>query len=242
MSLLIKNVSCSYQDKPVLNQINMQIEPGEFVSLIGPSGCGKSTLLNILAGTVTDYEGTIQVNGQTVTGYNPYFAYMPQEDLLFNWKTVEENIQLYQRIHKLQVSQEKLAHYLQVFGLAKVAKQFPHELSGGMRQRVALLRTMMVERDILLLDEPFGALDVMTRQGLQDWLASVRTQLGKTILLVTHDIDEALYLSDRIFIMGGSPTTITDQLDLSNRQPSRQWLTEQGDLRYNIYQKLQQRK
>lgn len=234
----IQNLGLRYQNNWVFKQLSTTINPQEFVSILGTSGCGKSSLLNILSGILSPNEGAVVVDNQIVDGLNPFFAYMPQDDLLFDWKTVAENISLYQSIHSLTIDHDLIDDYLAIFGLSDVKDAYPEELSGGMRQRVAFLRTVLVERDILLLDEPFGALDVFTRHSLQDWLKKVAETLNKTIILVTHDIDEALYLSDRILIMGESPSTFVADIDLSDEQQSREWLANQGKMRQYIFDLL----
>lgn len=239
--IFIKNLGLSFEGKKTFEQLNLKIEKGEFISILGPSGCGKSSLLNILAGSLKADTGEVLVGDTVISGFNEHFAYMPQEDLLLDWKNVEDNITLYQRLHKQVINQDKLSEYIKKFGLHEVRHQYPEILSGGMKQRVALLRTVFVDRDILLLDEPFGALDVFTRQHLQDWLKNLTNILNKIIILVTHDIDEALYLSDRVIIMGGSPASFIEEIDLSTTKRSRQWLSEQGQTRQHIYELLSQK-
>ncbi|MGY3749563.1 ABC transporter ATP-binding protein [Vagococcus acidifermentans] len=235
MTLVITDAGLTLSDKQIFQHINLTVERGEFLSIIGPSGCGKSSLLNVLAGSLLLTEGEASVDGQVISGYNGHFAYMPQEDLLFDWKTVFENITLYQTIHHLPIDNDEVMRYLDIFGLTDAADAYPEELSGGMKQRTALLRTLLVEREFLLLDEPFGALDIITRNGLQDWLKTIKDQLNRTIILVTHDIDEALYLSDRIVLMGGSPSHFISEIDLAGQNQTREWLNYQGELRNNIY-------
>ena len=231
----IEDLGLIYEDKWVFENLNLKIKEHEFISIVGPSGCGKSSLLKILVGTLEQDKGQLKVDGNIVQGLNNHFAYMPQDDLLFNSKTVIENITLYQKIHCLTHNREEINSLLKQFGLYEVKDAYPDALSGGMKQRVAFLRTVMVERDILLLDEPFGALDIFTRNALQDWLKKIAKELNKTIILVTHDIDEALYLSDRILVMGGSPSRMINEIDLSKEVQSREWLANQGDRRNTIY-------
>ena len=234
----LEQLSLTYEDRLIFHELTTNIKEKEFVSILGPSGCGKSSLLNILSGTLTPSGGHFAVDGVTVTGLNDHFSYMPQEDLLFDWKTVYDNITLYQTLHHLPIDHQAIDEYLKIFGLTEVKHALPTTLSGGMRQRVAFLRTVLVDRDILLLDEPFGALDIFTRQQLQDWLKTISSQLNKTIILVTHDIDEALYLSDRILIMGHQPSTFVSEMSFEHTEQTREWLADQGALRYSIYQHL----
>lgn len=239
MKLSIEQLSITFQGKKILDNINLQLQEGEFVSLIGPSGCGKSTLLNILAGMLPLDEGSIYVDDQKINGLSSHFAYMPQNDLLLPWKNILDNVCLYSRIHHQGKGiLEKAKQELQRFGLAGYEHAYPEQLSGGMRQRAAFLRTALCEADIQLLDEPFGALDVITRNDMQDWLLNMRSDLKKTTLLVTHDIDEALYLSDRIVILSSQPASIHKIIDLSTVQKSRDWLYGQSNQRMEIYQYL----
>ena len=241
MKLHIDGLSASFDGQPILSNVSFGVEEGEFVSILGPSGCGKSTILNILAGVVTPQSGTITVDGQPLRQPGEHFAYMPQEDLRLPWKTLMDNVCLYGTIHKQKAqAREKAQALFPVFGLQGYEQAYPDELSGGMRQRAAFLRTALCHADILLLDEPFGALDVITRSDMQDWLATMRSQLGKTTLLVTHDIDEAIYLSDKILILNGRPASIKKEIVLTEQPRSREWLYAQGALRTDIYKLLRE--
>lgn len=241
MKLHIEGLSAAYDGQPILSDVSFDVEEGAFVSILGPSGCGKSTILNILAGVVTPQSGTITVDGQPLRQPGEHFAYMPQEDLLLPWKTIMDNVCLYGTIHKQKAqAREKAQALFPVFGLQGYEQAYPDELSGGMRQRAAFLRTALCHADILLLDEPFGALDVITRSDMQDWLATMRSQLGKTTLLVTHDIDEAIYLSDKILILNGRPASIKKEIVLTEQPRSREWLYAQGALRTDIYKLLRE--
>ena len=221
----------------VLKDISFSVQEGEFISLLGPSGCGKSTLLNILAGILAGYDGEIRIDGNRISGVSTHFAYMPQNDLLLNWRTILDNICLYSEIHHRKKEEIPRARELmQKFGLGGCEDKYPAELSGGMRQRAAFLRTALCEADIYLLDEPFGALDVITRGEMQDWLHELCEGLRKTILLVTHDTDEAIYLSDRILVFGKTGEGIRDEVVISETDRTRQWLFDQGHLRSRIHQ------
>ena len=236
MKLQVKDVSVTFEHKKILENLCLDVQEGEFVALIGPSGCGKSTLLNILAGVLEPESGEVFVDGQPVRGVSSHFAYMPQSDLLLPWKTILDNVTLYGRLHgnKKQARAAALKEF-PVFGLQGYENAYPDELSGGMRQRAAFLRTALCSADIMLLDEPFGALDVITRNEMQDWLLKLRSELGRTTLLVTHDIDEALYLADRIVVLGGHPAAVTREIDLTGVEKSRDWLYEQTALRKEIH-------
>lgn len=239
MKLEIDKLAVSFDGRTILGGLSFDVADGEFVSLLGPSGCGKSTILNVLAGIVTPEGGTVRVDGATISGTSDHFAYMPQEDLLLPWKTILDNVCLYGAIHGAKKEAAAQARALfPVFGLAGYEDAYPDALSGGMRQRAAFLRTAMCQADILLLDEPFGALDVITRGDMQDWLQNMRSQLGKTTLLVTHDIDEAIYLSDRILVLNGRPASIREEITINERDRSRDWLYAQGDLRTRIHHLL----
>ncbi|MBQ5999974.1 MAG: ABC transporter ATP-binding protein [Clostridia bacterium] len=236
MKLETRGLCFCYEGKQVLEKIDFSVKEGEFVSLLGPSGCGKSTLLNILAGILPVQKGEILVDGQPVKGLSSHFAYMPQQDLLLPWKTILSNVCLYGRLHRSEEQARELAlSSMEVFGLKGYENRYPRELSGGMRQRAAFLRTALCEADILLLDEPFGALDVITRGEMQDWLLSMRARLGRTTLLVTHDIEEAIYLSDRILVLGGSPAEIRKEIVVEGYQRDREWLFAQRELYGEIY-------
>jgi len=239
MKLEVENLSFSYEEKKVLNGISFGVAEGEFVSLLGPSGCGKSTILKLLTGILVPEGGRISVDGQEVKGLSQHFAYMPQDDLLFPWKTILDNVCLYGQIHGSLVEMKKRAREnFPAFGLSGYEDSYPSSLSGGMRQRAAFLRTALCSADILLLDEPFGALDVITRGEMQDWLLKMRKQLNKTVLLVTHDMDEAIYLSDRILVLNPAPSGINGELTIEAGERDRDWLYSQGDLRREIYSRI----
>lgn len=235
MKLSIENLKLSFDDQLILNDLSFGIKEQEFVTILGPSGCGKSTILNILAGLIDDYSGTIKVDGQMIQGVSEHFAYMPQDDLLLEWRTIVENVTLYGKIHHDKSAKQKALAQFKTFGLEGYENAYPSSLSGGMRQRAAFLRTSLCQADILLLDEPFGALDVITRNDMQDWLLNLRKQYNRTTLLVTHDIDEALYLSDRILVLSNKPSVILKEIDLSKEQKSRDWLFSQSEIKKEIF-------
>lgn len=236
MKLKLQNISMSFSDKKILSQITMNIEEGEFVTILGPSGCGKSTILNILSGILHQDEGTVFVDDKEIKDSGEHFAYMPQEDLLLPWKTILDNVCLYGILHKeKKQARAKALQLLPVFGLEGYENAYPDELSGGMRQRAAFLRTSLSKADILLLDEPFAALDVITRNDMQDWLAAMRNSLRKTAVLVTHDIDEAIYLSDRILILNGHPASVQKEITITEKNRTREWLYGQAELRMQIH-------
>ena len=239
MKLAVEKLEAGYQGKTVVKDVSFTVEKGEFISMIGPSGCGKSTVLKVLAGLLEPMAGTIMVDDAPLQGGSRHFSYMPQSDLLLDWYDILDNVCLYGKIHgKKKEAQQQALENLKEFGLAGYEHAYPSQLSGGMRQRAAFLRTALCDSDILLLDEPFGALDVITREDMQDWLNRMRQRLDRTTLLVTHDIDEAIYLSDRILILGQRPATITRIVDVRHPHKDRAWLYAQGELRAAIHQEL----
>lgn len=236
MRLDVTNLNFSYTDKTVLRDLSFSVKDGEFISILGPSGCGKSTLLNVLAGILTADGGEVRIDGEEIHGICGKFAYMPQNDLLFPWKTILDNVCLYGEIHHCREQQREQARVQMArFGLEGCEDKYPGELSGGMRQRAAFLRTTMCDAGIYLLDEPFGALDVITRGDMQDWLRELCSSLKKTILLVTHDTDEAIYLSDRILILGSPGEGIRGEIAIEETHRTREWLYTQGELRARVH-------
>ncbi|MBO4237226.1 ABC transporter ATP-binding protein [Pseudonocardia alni] len=221
MKVVVRDLSVSYGDLPVLSGVSLEVAPGEFVSLVGPSGCGKSTLFGALAGildgaTVT---GGIEVDGGPVRGAP--FGLMPQQDLLFPWRTVLDNTTLGLEVAGVgrREARERARALFEPFGLAGFEDARPGALSGGMRQRAALLRTVVGGREVLLLDEPFGALDALTRTAMQDWLESVRARYGWTTVLITHDVREAVLLSDRVLVFSPRPATVVREVDVDAGRP-----------------------
>jgi NitT/TauT family transport system ATP-binding protein len=197
-----------------ISGVSFSIRDGEIVSLIGPSGCGKSTLLNIGSGLTAPSEGMALVDGVRVEGPNAHVAFMLQKDLLLPWRTVAENVMFGVEIQGVPLPERKrrAQELLENFKLAEFSGHYPHQLSGGMRQRVALARTLAVDPHVLLLDEPFSAVDAQTRMVLQRDLALTLKQAGKTALLITHDLAEAVTLSDRVLVMSRRPGTIIDEI------------------------------
>lgn len=208
-----------------VKQINLTVRTGEFVSLIGPSGCGKTTLLSLIAGLIFPTVGEVKVNGDLVTGPSVKVGYMLQQDYLFPWRTIWENALVGLEISGQlnNNSKQYVEHLLNEMGLLKFKEYMPSQLSGGMRQRVALVRTMATEPDLLLLDEPFSALDYQTKLQLEDLMVQTLIAHRKTALLVTHDISEAIAMSDRIIILEPNPGTVRSEIaipeDLRNLLP-----------------------
>ena len=223
--LLVQNVTKTFgsgrQRLETLATIDLTVITGEFVSVIGPSGCGKSTLFNIIAGVEEPTSGTIAIDGETSIIRAGKTGYMPQQPLLLPWRTVEENVMLgldVRRVSREKARQE--AHeLLKHFGLAEFAQNYPSTLSGGMQQRIALLRTVLFNRSFLLLDEPFGALDALTRLSCQMWLLDLWQEFHSSILFITHDVREAILLSDRIYVLSARPARVLRVVDVDLPRP-----------------------
>ena len=239
MKLEVDSIAFQYEKEPLLQGLSFSVAEGEFVSILGASGCGKSTILNLLAGILKPDAGEMRVDGAPIRGMSARFAYMPQNDLLLPWKTILQNVCLHGRLHGAERrARDRARSLFPAFGLAGYEDAYPSDLSGGMRQRAAFLRTALCDADILLLDEPFGALDVISRGDMQDWLVSMKRQLGRTCLLVTHDIDEAIFLSDRILILGGRPARIRGEYRVGKADRTREWLYAQGELRRALHEAI----
>ncbi|MBB6670399.1 ABC transporter ATP-binding protein [Cohnella nanjingensis] len=190
----------------VLTGVDLRVRKGEFVSILGPSGSGKSTLFNIIAGLTTADRGELQVNGE--------IGYMQQKDLLLPWKTVIDNIALplVLKGHDKKQARERADAWIERVGLRGYETRYPSQLSGGMKQRASFLRTFLASGELMLLDEPFGALDSMTKSGMQTWLLEMQEALGATILFITHDIEESILLSDRIYVLSSRPGVVKEEL------------------------------
>ena len=204
-----------------IHNTSLTVGTGEFVSVIGPSGCGKSTMLNLIAGIERPGAGEILISNKPAGGRTDLVAHMPQRDLLLPWRTTLENAILGPELRgepRGEARTRALAQFKR-FGLEGFAHAYPHMLSGGMRQRAAMLRTVLLDRDILLLDEPFGALDALTRGEMHEWLQTLWTDLAKTILFVTHDVDEAIFLSDRVYVMAQRPGTLKLEVPIDLPRP-----------------------
>ncbi|MGG1877624.1 MULTISPECIES: ABC transporter ATP-binding protein [Paenibacillus] len=211
------------QEIPAMRETSLSIEAGRFVSIIGPSGCGKSTLFNIIAGLMPPSTGKVLADGENIVGKTGYVGYMLQKDMLLPWRTILDNIILGMEIRGVPYKEatERALPLMEKYGLKGFDKHYPRELSGGMRQRAALLRTLLYDRDIILLDEPFGALDAQTRLTMQNWLLQIWADFGKTVLFVTHDIDEAIYLSDDIYVFSSRPGRIKTKITVTMERPRK---------------------
>jgi NitT/TauT family transport system ATP-binding protein len=223
--IVVESLSKSFDKILAVDKIDLEIVAGDFVSLVGPSGCGKSTLLYMIGGFVTPTAGRLYANGQPITKPGIDRGIVFQDYALFPWLTVQENIAYGLQMKGCSASEirDTVARYIDLIGLRGFETRFPRELSGGMKQRVALARTFAYGPDILLLDEPFGALDSQTRESMQDELLRLWRSTGKTILMVTHDVGEAVYLSTRVCVMSRRPGCIVESLPIAlDREGARE--------------------
>ncbi len=235
VKLSVKNLTKSFsgtdRNLEVLKSLNMHVNNGEFVSVVGPSGCGKSTLFNIIAGITEQTAGTVAIDGKTKAERLGKSGYMPQSPLLLPWKTVRGNVMLglLLRNKSVQNAKKQADILLEKFGLLYFADQYPDVLSGGMAQKVALLRTILFNKDFLLMDEPFGALDAITRLTMQMWLLDVWNEVRSTVLFITHDIREAILLSDRIYVLGSRPAAVIKEVAVNLPRPRRREFMSKRD-------------
>lgn len=231
----LRNISKTfYGDGKVINaldDLSIQVNQGEFVTIIGPSGSGKSTLFNLIVGLLEPDEGQICIDGEVCQNRTGRVGYMPQRDLLFPWRSVLDNVIIPQELRGIPPidARAKARELLPLFGLEDFAQAYPSALSGGMRQRAALLRTILTERQILLLDEPFGALDALTRRELQDWLLGLWHQFDQTVIFITHDVEEALYLGDQVIVLSARPGRVIKSLEVALPRPRRQGMIAQPE-------------
>jgi ABC-type nitrate/sulfonate/bicarbonate transport system ATPase subunit len=211
---LSKSFWAQGKQRLVLQNINLQLYPNEFVCLVGASGCGKSTLLNVVAGLVSPTAGEVLLDGSLVKGPGSDRGMVFQSYTLFPWLTVADNIAFGPSLKKLPIAEQKqkVDYYLEIVGLSAYAKAFPKELSGGMKQRVAIARALANEPDVLLMDEPFGALDCQTKEQMQQFLLELWEKTPTTILMITHDVEEAIFLSQRIYVMSSHPGQIQSEI------------------------------
>lgn len=239
-TLEIQKVHKSFGSLKVLEDVSLTIEKGKFAAIVGPSGCGKSTLLRMVAGLERPDEGTVQADGKTIDHPSPRRMMIFQEHALYPWLTVGENVEM--GLELAGVSKEERRNraqkVLKTVGLEGFYHYYPSQLSGGMRQRVSIARALVMDPDVLLLDEPYGALDAMTRLTMQNELLKIWEGSGKTMLLITHDIDEALYLADRIFVMSARPGKLVRTIDLDLPRPRNRHGQRIGELRQEIMQLL----
>jgi len=218
MKLTLNNISKSFADKQVLDHISLEVQAGEFVSLIGPSGSGKSTMFNLIGGLISPDDGDIFMNDQLITNKSGHISYMPQQSSLFPWRTVLDNVLLGQEIQGIRETDRAIT-MLEKAGLGEVIHSYPHELSGGMQQRVAFIRALLSPQTFMCLDEPFSALDEFTRLDMQKWLLATWEDYDRSVLFITHNIEEALFLSDKIIILSSNPAQIKEIVDIPFARP-----------------------
>ena len=222
--LEVKNICKSFDGKPVLQNISLELSQGELVCLLGISGGGKTTLFNIISGLLSPDQGNIFLDGKDITNKPGQISYMLQKDLLLPYRTIEDNIALpllLKGIKKKEARLQASAMFAQ-FGLDGTQKKYPAQLSGGMRQRAALLRTYMFSQNVALLDEPFSALDTLTKSAIHKWYLAMMEKIQLSTLFITHDIDEAILLSDRIYLLSGSPGEIVEEIIIKEPKPRRE--------------------
>ena len=207
--IVLKNISKSFDEMEILRDINIEVKEGELVSILGPSGSGKSTIFNILTSLISSDNGEVEVSGD--------LSYMYQKDMMVPWKKVIDNIgiPLIFKGDSKKNSREKVKKHIDEFGLSGFEYKYPSQLSGGMKQRANFLKTYLTSNDIMLLDEPFGALDSMTRRKMQKWLLDLTKKMNSTILFITHDIEEAILLSNRIYVISEKPAIIKGEIEVN---------------------------
>ncbi|WP_339306583.1 ABC transporter ATP-binding protein [Paenibacillus sp. FSL L8-0435] len=235
-ALDVVKVHASFRERrsrlPVLNGLSLTVEQGEFVAIVGPSGCGKSTLFHIIGGLLKPQEGQVLMNGQNVTGQRGKISYMPQQPALFPWRTIEDNVLLAGEVaSSAPPRNEALAEarkWLSSVGLAGFEQAYPHMLSGGMQQRAAFLRALLSPQELMLLDEPFSALDALTRSDMQRWLLDIWEQNRRSVLFITHNIEEALLLADRVYVLSNRPATVLHEVHVPFDRPRREEITEES--------------
>ena len=243
MSLVLKNVCKTFEDSKehVLNQVNLEIKEGEFICVVGRSGCGKSTLLNLIAGLEKPTGGEILLNGKPVTGPGAERAVMFQEHALFPWLNVIQNVKFGMKIAKVpeREQEERAMKYLKMMQLEEYRDFAIHQLSGGMRQRVALARALTLDSEILLMDEPFSALDKQTSNRLREELQEIWQKTGRTIFFITHSVEEAVYLGDRVVVMSAVNNNIAEVVSIDLERPRHVYDQRFVDYRHRILEEVQ---
>lgn len=221
--LEVKHVSKQFDGKPVLKDVSIALYQGELVCLLGASGGGKTTLFNIISGLLPPDEGMVLLDEAEITNRPGHISYMLQKDLLLPYRTIEDNVTLPLLLKGMKKKEARLraSPMFAQFGLTGTQQQYPAQLSGGMRQRAALLRTYLFSQDVALLDEPFSALDTLTKTAIHKWYLDVMQKIQLSTLFITHDIDEAILLSDRIYLLSGNPGRITDEIVIREPKPRR---------------------
>ena len=219
--LEVKNVSKSFDGKKVISDVSIELNKGELVCLLGVSGGGKTTLFNIISGLLSPDSGQVLLDGKDITNRPGNISYMLQKDLLLPYRTIEDNVALPLLLKGMKKgdARRKVSPMFEQFGLVGTQKKYPSQLSGGMRQRAALLRTYMYSKDVALLDEPFSALDTITKSSMHRWYLNVMEQIRMSTLFITHDIDEAILISDRIYLLSGSPGSVKGEIIIKESKP-----------------------
>ena len=233
--LTTNHISVSYDGVNIIEDISIQLHNGEIVCLLGVSGAGKTTLFNVISGLLKPDTGKVELDGEDITGKAGKVSYMLQKDLLLPFKTIIDNVSLPLIIGGSKKAEARAAasKYFEEFGLSGTEKKYPHQLSGGMRQRAALLRTYLFSDKVALLDEPFSALDTITKSSMHQWYLSVMNQIKLSTLFITHDIDEAILLSDRIYMMTGKPGKITEEIRIKVPKPrSKEFVVSEEFMNY----------
>lgn len=236
MLLTIHELNKTFGNLQVLKDINLQVDEGEFVAILGPSGSGKSTLFQLIGGNLLADNGTISLNGEVINGKKGFISYMPQQPSLFPWRTVLENVVLAAEINGKQ-NYKEAKRWLEKVGLDEFENSYPIELSGGMKQRVSFIRALLSKQSILCLDEPFSALDEFTRLKMQKWLLSVWEENRKSVLFITHSIEEALFLADRIYILSKRPARVKAEIKVPFARPRNESLLESNEF-FTMKQKI----
>ena len=232
--LTFKNVTFRYpeDETAMMENLSFHVERGAFVSLIGASGCGKSTVFRLINRLLEPQNGEIFVDGKEIHQIRSYAGYMPQKDLLFPWRTIEKNLCLPMEIQKIgrEEQKERVTRVLGQVGLEGYRNKYPKDLSGGMRQRISFARTLLTEADLMLLDEPFSALDALTRMDMQEWLLHQWEHFHKTIVFITHDVEEAVFLSKKIYIITETPMTHLEVVDVPEGYPRNREFLRRPDI------------
>lgn len=221
--LQVINITKSFEHEKIIENVSLSLHKNEIVSLLGVSGGGKTTLFNVIAGLSKPDSGSVLLDDKEITGQPGQISYMLQKDLLLPYRTIQDNVvlPLLMKGKKKKDAREQISPYLERFGLEGTKKKYPHQLSGGMRQRAALLRTYLFSQKIALLDEPFSALDTFTKGDMYQWYLEIMKQIQLSTLFITHDIDEAILLSDRIYLLTGAPGKITSQIVIDEPRPRK---------------------
>ena len=233
--LTANSITVSYEGSKIIEDISIELNKGEIVSILGVSGVGKTTLFNVISGLINPDFGTVEIDGENITAKTGNVSYMLQKDLLLPYKTIIDNVSLplIIRGEKKLIARDKASVYFDEFGLEGTQNKYPNQLSGGMRQRAALLRTYLFSNQVALLDEPFSSLDSITKSSMHQWYLGVMEQIKLSTFLITHDIDEAVLLSDRIYIMSGKPGKITEEIVINDPKPrNKDFVVSENFMKY----------